>query len=155
MVETAISADTLFIHGSSVGGGSLAHHASKEASEIHISANCTSACGSAISGKLGADMGAFCDPSCSSKWSPAGPRFDGHNCGAGDASEYGESCRLCYTNQTYALGVDRELAPSGLHVVMCDTKNPPQALECSDDCQSTTDAVRVLIQVFGRRDSLH
>lgn len=146
VVEKAISKETLFIHGSSSGGGSVANNAliSSVPEAAYISTNCTNACGPGIAGTFEAGLSSFCDSSCSSKWSAAGPRFAGHNCGAGDASKFGGSCRLCYTNRHEALAMDRELATSGLHVVMCDTEDPPQALDCSGDCQSASDAVSVL-----------
>lgn len=93
-------------------------------------------------------MSTVCDLSCAPEWSSAGPRFDGHGCGAGDPSRFGKTCRQCYTSEEAALAEDRRLSSpavldsaQGVHVVMCSTGNPPQAPECSDECLKLADAV--------------
>ncbi|CAB1106307.1 unnamed protein product [Ectocarpus sp. CCAP 1310/34] len=148
-VAQAISQETLFIHGSSHSGGSAEVSTPNKASASDPNTlSCTGACGSEHSGKVGTGASTFCDESCSTGWSPAGPRLGGHNCGAGDPSQYGSNCRLCYTNEDEALAADRTLAslstdPStpDAHVVMCDTTQPPQASRCTTACQDMTDTV--------------
>lgn len=149
-VGRAVSQDTLFIHGSSDGGGSTTNHAvlrSNDRGPI-LPSDCTSACGSAdtygVSG-----MSTVCDSSCRPEWSSAGPRFNGHGCGASDPSRFGKTCRQCYTSQETALAEERRLSSPefigsnpGVHVVMCSTGTPPQAADCSDECFRAADAVR-------------
>lgn len=146
----AVLRDTLFIHGSSGGGGGAANAIilAKERESV-VASDCTSACGSADTHGI-SGMSTFCDPSCLPGWSLAGPRFDGHGCGSNDPSRFGESCRQCYNSQAEALAEEQRL-PSpeimgsvpGVHVVMCSTGSPPPASECSDECMSTVDAVRL------------
>lgn len=81
-----------------------------------------------------------------------------HNPGAPE--EYGNHCRLCYNDRDAALRADRDLAEqskvaaggevlpnvanegrAGKHVIMCDTKRPPEALDCSSECTQATDTV--------------
>ncbi|CAM9111525.1 unnamed protein product [Hapterophycus canaliculatus] len=140
----AVSKGTLFIHGSANSGGSIYNSMNKTAnSAMRTSAvDCTRSC---AAGQLAVGILSFCDESCSAEWSPSpllptGPRFGGQGCGAGDASTYGTSCRLCYENQQVALQADRDLEATRLtsvsaaeHVVMCDTQAPPAALNCSAD----------------------
>ncbi|CBJ30864.1 hypothetical protein Esi_0218_0031 [Ectocarpus siliculosus] len=148
-VAQAISQETLFIHGSSHSGGSAAISSPPKASASDINTlSCTGACGSEHSAQVRTGASTFCDESCSTGWSPAGPRLGGHNCGAGDPSQYGSTCRLCYTNEDEALAADRTLAslstdPStpDAHVVMCDTTQPPQASRCTTACQDMADTV--------------
>ncbi|CAN0285107.1 unnamed protein product [Ectocarpus sp. 6 AP-2014] len=148
-VAQAISQETLFIHGSSHSGGSAAISTPPKASSSDLNTlSCTGACGSEHSAKVRTGASTFCDESCSTGWSPAGPRLGGHNCGAGDPSQYGSTCRLCYTNEDEALAADRTLAslstdPStpDAHVVMCDTTQPPQASRCTTACQDMADTV--------------
>ena len=150
-VTSAISRDTLFIHGSSDGGGSIANLGSQKKGKKRsiTDGDCSDACGSSNALQSPSSTSTFCDPSCLPGWSPAGPRFGGHNCGANDASKYGEACRICYTDQEVALAADKTHASSGaspfepiVHVVMCSTGNPPAAADCSDQCRKTADTVR-------------
>ncbi|CAN0179751.1 unnamed protein product, partial [Ectocarpus fasciculatus] len=148
-VAQAISHETLFIHGSTHSGGSATGSTAQgaSASDLHTR-SCTGSCGSEHSAKFRTGVSTVCDASCSTSWSPAGPRFGGHNCGAGDPSQYGSSCRLCYTNEDQALAADRTLASLSTgrsspdaHVVMCDTTQPPQTSRCTPACQNMADTV--------------
>ncbi|CAM9279034.1 unnamed protein product, partial [Ectocarpus sp. 12 AP-2014] len=146
-VAHAILQETLFIHGSTASGGSVANPTPK-ATPARFTSTCTDACGSVHSPGLPAGMSTVCDESCFSGWSPAGPRFQGHNCGAGDPSLYGSTCRSCYTDEEVALAADRSLGNAssdpflaGAHVIMCDTGEPPQASSCSLACRSMADTV--------------
>ncbi|CAN0000310.1 unnamed protein product [Ectocarpus sp. 6 AP-2014] len=153
-VAQAVAQETLFIHGSSLSEGSLAHsinHFGRPTGALSIDVNsldCTSACGSTLSGKIGTGVSTFCDESCATGWSPAGSRLGGHDCGAGDPSQFGGTCRLCYTDEELALVADRTLASSSAnpskpdaHVVMCDTTQPPPASSCTTACQDAPDTV--------------
>ncbi|CAB1118503.1 unnamed protein product [Ectocarpus sp. CCAP 1310/34] len=148
-VEKAVSQDTLFIHGNTLSGGSVASLPVKHAHRPrHSSSNCTDACGSRTSAGNSAGISTICDESCSVKWSSTGPRFGGHNCGAGNASQYGSNCRLCYTNSEEASTAESMLALSSVdtlasdaHVVMCGTRNPPSGPSCSAGCENTIDTV--------------
>ncbi|CAB1112817.1 unnamed protein product [Ectocarpus sp. CCAP 1310/34] len=157
-VAQAVAQETLFIHGSSQSEGSLAHSINdfgRPMGALPIDANsldCTSACGSALSGKIGTGVSTFCDESCATAWSPAGPRLGGHDCGAGDPLQFGGTCRLCYTDEELALVADRKLASSSAnpskpdaHVVMCDTTQPPPASSCTTACQDASDTVRLFL----------
>ncbi|CAB1098793.1 unnamed protein product [Ectocarpus sp. CCAP 1310/34] len=148
-VEKAVSQDTLFIHGSTLSGGSVVSSPVKHAPRPrHSSSNCTDACGSRPSSGSSAGISTICDESCSVEWSSTGPRFGGHNCGAGNASQYGSNCRLCYTNSEEASAEESILALSSVdtsasdaHVVMCGTRNPPSGPSCSAGCEGTIDTV--------------
>lgn len=146
----AVSRNTLFIHGSTDGGGGTTNHAVAHAKArvAAVAPDCTRACGRAD--KLGVSgVSTFCDASCLRGWSLAGPRFGGHGCGADEPSRFGEDCRRCYTSQEAALAEERRLSSpknmgpdTGVHVVMCSTGSPPAAeSECSDECVSSGDAV--------------
>lgn len=148
-VVKAASEGTLFIHGSVNSGGSVANLVAQRQIRTQTLTDCTSVCGSVGASRLPVEMSAFCDPTCSPKWSAGGPRFGGHLCGAGDVSWFGSSCRLCYTDQDAALAADLALASpdaesSDLHVVMCSTTKPPADVRCSPGCKKTDDAVRTL-----------
>ncbi|CAM9226822.1 unnamed protein product, partial [Hapterophycus canaliculatus] len=145
-VVKAASEGTLFIHGSVSSGGSVANSVAQRQRGAQMLTDCTSVCGSVGASRLPVEMSAFCDPTCSPKWSAGGPRFGGHHCGAGDVSWFGSSCRLCYTNQEAALAADLALASpdaasSDVHVVMCSTRMPPADVQCSSGCEETEDAV--------------
>eukprot|EP00903_Cladosiphon_okamuranus_P017929 g16497.t1 len=149
-VGMAISRDTLFIHGSTGGGGSTTNKAAVRAHRGRVVAEseCKSACGSAATDATSDVVSTFCDPSCSPSWSSTGPRFDGHGCGADDPARFGQSCRHCFKSQEAALAEERRLSSAevegratGVHVVMCSTENPPPASECSDECMSAPDTV--------------
>lgn len=81
---------------------------------------------------------------------------------------FGDHCRLCYTDQEAALRADRELEQqykvttvaktatgkryeggvtesTRKHVIMCDTKRPPEALECTPECTKKTDTVSLSV----------
>lgn len=163
-VAKAISQDTLFIHGNSRSSGSAAKALAGGAGGSHHGrSNCTDACSAAHLSKSPAGVSAICDGSCSAEWSSSGPRLGGHNCGAGSTSRYGSNCRLCYTDHEDALAADITLALSSVdtsvpnvHVIMCDTEDPPPAASCSTACQATPDTVSsvFLISLTPRRTSL-
>lgn len=152
----AVSKGTLFIHGNTRSGGNIARSIPDISSQTHsTNRDCMSACDSAtLPHERTASLSMFCDDSCSPLWSSAGARFGGHNCGVGAASQYGLTCRLCYTNQEEALAADRRLASSSpdplmpdAHVVMCETGQPPPAMRCSDACRNTDDTVRIFFNI--------
>ena len=110
---------------------------------------CHEDCGSR--GKVAEDniLSTVCDNTCVNNHSGIGRRFNGHNCGAGDSSAYGESCRLCYNDRDAALIADQVLAspvenawtPDD-HVIMCETKLPPEAIDCHRKCADHVNTVR-------------
>ncbi|CAM9352251.1 unnamed protein product, partial [Ectocarpus sp. 13 AM-2016] len=164
-VAEAVSQQTLFIHGHGRSGGNAARPISEISppSPQIITRDCRSACESAAQphGRA-AGVSTFCDDSCSPAWSSAGPRFGGHNCVVGTASQDGSMCRLCYTNQEKALAADQGLASSSsdpltpdAHVVMCETGRPPPALPCSVACQDVDDTVCDYRCGSGRYGDLH
>eukprot|EP00903_Cladosiphon_okamuranus_P019502 g17934.t1 len=148
-VGMAVSHDTLFIHGSTGGGGSTTNNAPvhvKESGEV-VASDCTSDCGLADVDRV-PEVSTFCDPSCLPEWSSTGPRFDGYGCGASDPARFGKDCRQCFTSHEAALAEERRLSSTGamksktgVHVVMCSTGNPPSAPDCSDECMSAADTV--------------
>lgn len=146
-VLAAVAADTLFIHGSTNGGGGKSHtHISKDERDLAQN-GCTEACGYSNERMLQGQYGVstVCDYTCWIDEYGNEPRFGGYLCGAGLPSKYGSACRTCYTDHFSALADDRELAldnhVSGKHVIMCDSRQPPQALECSAECAAQDDTV--------------
>lgn len=142
-LSSAVAGDTLFIHGKSVEGGSsnirdVADVDIEKAIEPDIS--CEAACGAEDEASSG--MSTVCDASCE-----MGNRFDGYLCGAGDPLRFGSSCRTCYTDHEAALVAEGELrledpfTSEPRHVIMCDTRRPPEARECSAKCTLKTDTV--------------
>ncbi|CAN0500746.1 unnamed protein product, partial [Laminaria digitata] len=104
-VDTAVAADTLFIHGRTVEGGGHLSSPRKLSAEQEKNASgssetwCEASCGdAAASADLPDDVSTVCDASCEVE-----TRFGGYLCGAGDSQKYGGSCRLCYTDQKAAL----------------------------------------------------
>ena len=92
-----------------------------------------------------------CDATCVKGLSWMDFRFNGHKCGAGDPSKYGMFCIVCFINQQAAIDADEAL--SGLngtsltsrgHVLMCDIKTPPEAIDCSSDCKGNIHTVWTL-----------
>eukprot|EP00903_Cladosiphon_okamuranus_P019226 g17680.t1 len=136
-VSDAVAGETLFIHGSSVDNGNLAALKAISASATGGSdaSLCHKACGSDAA-TLVQGTSAVCDPTCTA----SGSRFDGYLCGAGDSAKFGGMCRLCYTDVAEAREAESKLA-DGLHVIMCDTKLPPAAADCSDECRLEKDTV--------------
>lgn len=111
---------------------------------------CLPACGSRTVMVEGDVVSTVCDATCVNDHPSMGIRFDGHNCGAGDPSKYGESCRLCFKDQRVALLEDIVLAASNgiswashVHVIMCDTQRPPEAMDCSRICMDGVNTVRI------------
>ena len=109
---------------------------------------CNRACeyGETLPGK-GA-ISRVCDATCVNVSSWMAFRFNGYNCGAGDYLKYGMSCRLCYTDQQMALSADQALTSSNgdsstsqNHVIMCGTKQPPDAIDCSRACKGNINTV--------------
>lgn len=151
-LSNAVAGDTLFIHGSSVEGGSRALSSPRrklldEALTPEVS--CEAACGNAdsvVGDNLPTGISTVCDASCDTE-----NRFDGHLCGAGDSTKFGSSCRACYTDQQAALRAEAELrkwdvssddtAEQAKHVIMCDTMRPPPAMDCSAECSEKSDTV--------------
>lgn len=147
----ALAADTLFIHGSTKGGGSTNWarvNGRKIIDESSLSIeDCTPSCGKPDNRILRGLSGTsnVCDVTCRMNQNGDGSRFGGHLCGDNDRSKYGPACRTCYTDEKAALSADRKLGShadtSGRHVIMCDTKRPPQAKECSEACAKQRDTV--------------
>lgn len=146
-VTDAVAGDTLFIHGSSVSGGSI--DTRREASD-HVAEQpepklmCESACGKEMLG-LPEGMSTVCDATCSVEEA----RFGGFLCGAGNTRKYGAMCRMCYVDLDVAIQADRKLRVSSdhqgdsgaMHVIMCDTLKPPQVSGCSEECSRRKDTV--------------
>lgn len=156
-VRASISRNTLFIHGRASGGGSAANTGVDVEREKRLAAitDCTSACGLPDQHGIQDSMSTFCDPSCSPTWSSVGARFGGHNCGANDAPRFGNSCRLCHTNNDVAITEEQRLgssmatpSTSAAHVVMCSTSRPPHAPECSEECKRTVDTASFRFKVY-------
>lgn len=170
-VSNAIAGDTLFIHGSTTGGGSKKHQADvAEENEAMREAQgetdpedyvCSSACGSRWSPRdvgtaaVNPAVSSVCDPSCVP--GSEGYRFDGFMCGAGDPARFGKSCRTCYTSEAEAAKVERILRKKevdgqihGKHVIMCNTMRPPPAAKCDPKCAMKTDTVRSPVQAHCR-----
>lgn len=104
---------------------------------------CKEACGSdAAASSLVRGTSTVCDPTCTA----SGSRFDGYLCGAGDSETFGAMCRMCYIDVAEAREAESKLA-AGLHVIMCDTKRPPAAVECSDMCRLKKNTVRFLWKI--------
>lgn len=146
-VTDAVAGDTLFIHGSSVSGGSI--EARREASDhaadqLEPKLMCESACGTDTFG-LPEGMSTVCDVTCSVEEA----RFGGFLCGAGNTRKYGAMCRMCYVDLDSAIQADRQLRVSRVHqedsgakhVIMCDTLKPPQVPDCSEECTTRKDTV--------------
>lgn len=150
-IGNAVASDTLFIHGSSIEGGSreLSNHGSVGAREPD--AMCEPLCSDPSTAALmPTGVSTVCDASCGTN-----NRFDGYLCGAGDSIKYGNSCRLCYTDQTAALEAEANLRSRGedtdeeKHVIMCDTLRPPSAVECSSKCDEKKDTVSLNLLLPG------
>lgn len=142
-LSNAVAGDTLFIHGKSVEGGSrdIRDDADIDIEEaIEPDVSCEATCGTEHEESSG--MSTVCDPSCETD-----NRFAGYLCGAGDPLRFGSSCRTCYTDQEAALVAEGELrledpfTSEARHVIMCDTRRPPEAMECSAKCTLKTDTV--------------
>lgn len=157
-VGKAIASDTLFIHGSLTGrGGSMfkAHATSDKSRALELlgrnmpSDKCTISCESSASILSEAGVATVCDRSCSP--GEYGPRFGGLNCGAGDAKQFGENCRMCYEDLAKAKRAEEELIQMNAlhrvgtahkHVIMCKTLLPPPTPACSSKCTKKVDTVR-------------
>lgn len=154
VVTNSVISNTLFIHGREDGGGGImvASDKTEEAdtgSLYHGYVGCTEACGyKGAQDKSGELSTSVCDPTCWGDGERGDSRFGNHLCGAGDPSRFGSACRSCYTDQVAALEADKRLRenpdPDGRekHVIMCDTKRPPEALICSAECNSDHYTVR-------------
>lgn len=120
---------------------------------------CTADCGLAATwtGEAPSRTSTICDPTCQIDVYGESGRFGGHLCGAGDSSKFGPSCRTCYMDQREALAADRQLEASGRfessgrHVIMCDTRRPPQDMECSAACSRQPDTVSIATRLAFRR----
>lgn len=97
----------------------------------------------------------LCDATCVKGLSWMDFRFNGYKCGARDPSKYGMFCIVCFTNEQTAIDADGAL--SGLngtsltsldHVMMCDIKTPPVAIDCSSDCKGNIHTVWILANVM-------
>ncbi|CAM9496666.1 unnamed protein product, partial [Choristocarpus tenellus] len=160
-LQHAVNGETLFVHGSSVGGGVQKHRGpsgvlDRLGVDSASESECTRFCGSSVHGLLRKGASTTCDPSCSRVEGKLLPRFGGYMCGAGDMPKYGKDCRLCFTDleeaqkEEMALwyhsmqGMDRgsnNICHERQHVIMCDTLSPPPAKECDWGCTSHGDAI--------------
>lgn len=186
-VLNAISQDTLFIHGSAKSGGSqkflgtevpdkkLDDGATADQNGITKTEGvlCMPACGVDKASPSGEEdrlpgISQACDRTCLP--GKQGVRFDGHLCGAGNASVYGEACRTCFTDEVKAIKEDKRLRLEedeqreergddgkddeekedflGKHVIMCDTMRPPTALGCSAKCNIKVDTVSLNLLIL-------
>lgn len=128
-IADAISTDTLFI----TGGASVGE-------DDHEFDGCNSACGdpSMFDGPPGTST--VCDERCVT----VEGRYDAKPsaCGAGEASQLGRACRMCYTDRGAAVTAKKESPSSAVDdVIMCDTKRSPEAADCSSKCASSPHAV--------------
>ena len=115
---------------------------------------CREACGlraRTIMAEAGGVVSTVCDSTCVESHVGIGIRFNGHNCGAGNLSKYGESCRLCYEDRIAALVAEQPLVTSNGnpwkpddHVIMCGTRRPPEAIDCPRECSDKINTVRNL-----------
>lgn len=152
----AIARDTLFIHGSTSGGGRKHWRPSNPGLPNVFSRStssevwCNSACGTPNEALFLHGTSTTCDRTCHA--GKSGSRFDGLFCGAGDPEKFGPSCRLCFTNAVEARKAELELRRENhtkdtfgrdRHVVMCDTLRPPEAVDCEAKCAMKTDTVSV------------
>ncbi|CAM9382971.1 unnamed protein product [Choristocarpus tenellus] len=136
------------------GGRTYLRHAGGENTISNNGEQCTSLCGSRHQ-PLPPGLSTVCDSSCFPRGGED-PRFGGYLCGAGDATRYGDGCRLCYTDLDEAQTADEALrehrirdtreglqedCEEGRHVIMCDTLAPPPARGCHSDCTQETKTV--------------
>lgn len=120
------------------------------------SEGCTDACGWQDNPTSIGGVSSVCDATCLREDAQASSRFNGYGCGAGDPAKYGEGCRLCYHYVSDALAAEQALASedtstawSDVHVIMCNTKHPPQSTTCSTACDDNRDTVRYSGTVIG------
>lgn len=139
----AVAADTLFIHGSASSGGSRHNTANfPERPMPPAGVACTAACRYRQSPSVQIGVSTVCDRLCSE--SP-NTRL---GCGAADKATFGDACRVCYNDVAVARAVhlDRTLgrAPqdSDEYVIMCNTRQPPDAEDCPTECSKKSDTVR-------------
>lgn len=148
-IAKEIPRDTIFLRRRDKSTGPMSNAAEGSTYE------CRPACGSEETTVEGNVSSTVCDATCMNGHPWMGIRFEGHNCGAGDPLKYGESCRLCYNDQHAALDADRALtASNGMswishgHVIMCDTKRPPEAMTCSRECTKNLHTVGCLLRIL-------
>lgn len=150
VVLSAFAADTLFIHGSSKSGGRVWNIGETgDGTELSVSAEgCNTACLTRSKHAPFSDVSTVCDATCLSNNPLYESRFRGYNCGVGNPSKYGEGCRRCYMNRSEALVADESMATADtstsqpdIHVVMCNTLKPPEAMTCSKPCDDDQDSV--------------
>lgn len=110
-----------------------------------LEGSCSSACGNQDTQGL-APLGTstVCDKTCA-----IGAPYDDYLCGAGNPEKFGSMCRLCYTDVDEARKVELDLQVDSVdgnetkkHVIMCDTMQPPELDDCTDECARSEDAVR-------------
>lgn len=106
--------------------------------------SCLRACGDRGTQGLPLGTSTVCDKTC-----VIGARYGGFLCGAGNLEKFGSMCRLCYTDVNEALRVERDLQAGSIdgsetnkHVVMCETMQPPELEDCTDECARSEEAVR-------------
>lgn len=87
------------------GGG----HRKGDEADGDASASSAVAAAAAAAATAAVGMSSVCDRSCYPD-GEQGARFGGHGCGAGDASEFGDHCRMCYTDLEAARAAEDRLA---------------------------------------------
>lgn len=128
-IADAISTDTLFI----TGGKSVGE-------ADHELDDCTSACGDPSMFDGPPNTSTVCDERCVAVQGRYHAKPSA--CGAGEASQFGRACRMCYTAREAAVTAKKEAPSSAVDdVIMCDTKRSPEAADCSSKCASSPDAV--------------
>lgn len=152
-VEAAVATDTLFIHGRASSGGSQHHKAvTVERSKTRGALDCTAACRNHGSSGLTKGLSTVCDQACSES---DDPRL---GCGANNKIVFGGACRVCYNDHTVALaaqsrwtwGQALQANDDNPYVIMCNTRQPPSAMECSPKCSKKADTVRFANLSFAR-----
>lgn len=165
-MSDAVAGNTLFLHGRRIDDGNMASvKATSKTSrrrerrqrkrrrlasepldvdEQEERSMCSSACDGGDDTGLPSGVSTFCDDTCAGD----GARFDGFLCGASNTERFGQMCRLCYTDVDEARKMEKMLSDNGedesRHVVMCDSKRPPEASDCDEHCALKTDTVRIL-----------
>ena len=142
-VTNVIAPDVLFLRRRAGSPETLLNKAEQEFR------GCQEACGTRGNPMNNGVLSTVCDATCVEDSSWMGVDFNGLNCGVGNPSKYGESCRLCFGDQAAALKADQALAAltrnastPPVHVIMCETKRPPEAVDCPRECEDDINTVR-------------
>lgn len=139
----AVAADTLFIHGSASSGGSQHNTATfVDHPTPRAAVGCTAACGNHRPSGVRIGVSTVCDHICSES---DNPRL---GCGAANKAAFGGACRVCYNDIAVARAdylertLGKESQNNENYVIMCNTRQPPGAEDCSTECSKKSDTVR-------------